>query len=76
MQKKEIEYFLEKTLNSRETLVELGATTNINVAIVMDVLSENIEELAEVVQESLTLAPITSSKKKASQRAPQKFYSL
>ncbi len=64
MKKELIEYYLEKTFNSHEGLTKLGATSDPKIAAVVDVLSENIEEVALLVKERLSSSKVMISPKK------------
>ncbi len=53
MQKEEIVYYLNTLLNSYEGFIQFGANYDAKVALVLDALSESIEDTAELVQETL-----------------------
>jgi hypothetical protein len=63
MEKEEIVFYLNKTLNNYEMLSRLGATTDAKTAVVLDALSENLDDVAELVQEFLQPSATSNTSK-------------
>ena len=73
MQKEEIVYFLNHIFNSYEGFMYLGAIADAKKAAVADVLSESVEEMAELIYEDLSLSLYSSAQDAAAVKTIHSF---